>query len=373
MYLHGTVRDTQHRKMSKSLGNGIDPLEVIERYGADALRYTLVSGMAVGTDVILDPADLESSFAPGRNFANKLWNIGRLLLGQLGDAVEPMAAIDRDRLDLADRWILARADRAVAAASEHYERFRLNDAAATAYHFLWSDLADWYLEAAKPRLYGKEAGGDVARAVAAHVFDTGLRLLHPVMPFITEALWRRLPGRATDAALMVAAWPGTADPETDESAIDDFGILQEAIGALRLRRAHDKVPPAETRPAVAQHASSRVAALLTDNASLVARLARIDRLELVTDGTLVRGETVLLDGAPTTFGLLRTEGDAAAERARVEKEVARLRGLVSAQQGKLANEAFVSRAPAAVVENERQKLAALEAEVEALTRQLDPA
>ncbi len=208
----------------------------------------------------------------------------------------------------------------------------------------------------------------MARAVAAHVFDIGLRLLHPVMPFITEALWRRLPGRDGEA-LMVATWPSPA-PNLDEAALADFAVLQEAIGALRLRRAQDKVPPSETRPALMQGATARVAGLLGENEALVGRLARIEALRLADgDGTL-RGETVLLDGAPVTFALERTAGDAAAEQARIAKELARLRGLVTAQEGKLANEAFVSRAPAAVVDKERQKLAALEAEVATLTRQL---
>ena len=141
VYLHGTVRDTQHRKMSKSLGNGIDPLEVVERYGADALRYTLVSGMSVGTDVILDPADLETSFAPGRNFANKLWNAGRFILTNLDGPTRPLAghpnALRPDELTLADRWIIARCDATIRAATEAYEKFRLNDAASAVFHFLW--------------------------------------------------------------------------------------------------------------------------------------------------------------------------------------------------------------------------------------------
>jgi valyl-tRNA synthetase len=143
MYLHGTVRDTQHRKMSKSLGNGIDPLEVVERYGADALRYSIVSGMSVGTDVILDPDDLEGSFAAGRNFANKLWNAGRFILSNLDRPPRPLvgspSAVRRDELTLADRWIIARCDATVREATEAYEKFRLNDAAAAVYHFLWSD------------------------------------------------------------------------------------------------------------------------------------------------------------------------------------------------------------------------------------------
>jgi valyl-tRNA synthetase len=170
VYLHGTVRDTQHRKMSKSLGNGIDPLDVIARYGADALRYVTLSGMAVGTDLILDPADLETSFAPGRNFANKLWNAGRFILSNLDGPVRPIAGEHADTVrphefTLADRWIIARCDATVREATAAYEKFRLNEAANAIYHFIWSDLADWYIEQIKPRLYGDQPGGDVARAV----------------------------------------------------------------------------------------------------------------------------------------------------------------------------------------------------------------
>jgi len=330
-----------------------------------------VSGMAVGTDVILDPDDLESSFAPGRNFANKLWNIGRLLLGHLDADTPRLEAIPPMELELADRWILARADEAVVEATQHYERFRLNDAAATAYRFLWSDLADWYLEAAKPRLYGTAAGSATARAVAAHVFDTGLRLLHPVMPFISETLWQRLPHTAAGASLMTAAWPVPAPRPGAAAALEEFGMLQAAITAWRLRRATDKVPPSEARPGSVQHATPRLRELLGENAAIVQRLARLDRIEHADDGARLVGETVTLDGRPTTFVLLRTAVDPAAERARVTAEVARLTALAAQQRGKLANEAFVARAPAAVVGKERDKLAQLEGEIAALTRQLE--
>jgi valyl-tRNA synthetase len=370
VYLHGTVRDTQHRKMSKSLGNGIDPLEVIERYGADALRYTLVSGMAVGTDVILDPADLDTSFAPGRNFANKLWNIGRLLLGHLDNTTPRLADISDDELQLADRWILARADATIEAATSHYQRFRLNDAAGAVYHFLWSDLADWYLEAAKPRLYGKEEGSRAARAVAAHVFDIGLRLLHPVMPFITETLWKRLPQVDSDASLVIANWPEAGGRTADASAVEDFEMLKSAITAFRLRRAVDKVPPGESRPAAVQHPSPRLRKLIETNNGLLTRLARLDGIAMVPDSDTIIGETVVLDGRATTFALQRTATDSAAELERIRAEVARLQGLVEAQERKLANEAFVSRAPEAVVNKEREKLAALRSEIAALQRQM---
>src|SRR6267143_756836 len=183
VYLHGTVRDTQHRKMSKSLGNGIDPLDVVRLYGADALRWTLIAGSSLGADVILDPNDLETTFAPGRNFANKLWNIGRFILAQLPEGVEPLEALDPKRLQLADRWILSRAQGAIREVTASLETFRLDEAAKRCFDFVWKELADWYVEAVKPRL-GDVANAAVAQTVLAYCFDTVLRLLHPVVPFI---------------------------------------------------------------------------------------------------------------------------------------------------------------------------------------------
>ncbi|MBI2535853.1 MAG: class I tRNA ligase family protein, partial [Gemmatimonadetes bacterium] len=205
----------QGRKMSKSAGNGIDPLEVIRRFGADALRFTVVAAAPLGTDILLDPNDLETSFAPGRNFANKLWNAGRLILPTLTETPVSVTAIPRDDLELADRWILSRTQRGIQAATDALEKFRLSDAANAVYHFLWDEVADWYLEQVKPRLYGQAPGGHAARAVLAYVFETAVRLLHPVMPFITEELWSQLPGEPGTPAvrgqrqplLAAAAWP----------------------------------------------------------------------------------------------------------------------------------------------------------------------
>ncbi|MBK5189705.1 MAG: class I tRNA ligase family protein, partial [Gemmatimonadaceae bacterium] len=219
VYLHGTVRDLQHRKMSKSLGNGIDPLDVVERYGADTLRYTVIAGMGMGTDVMLDPENLDASFAPGRNFVTKLWNIGRFLLMNVGEGdVLPLEEIAADRLTRADEWILDRLDAAIreadaslgparpGAANRWSEReltqgLRLSEYVESARRFVWNELADWYVEAAKHRVAEDGVDRDVARAVLVHVFDRALRLLHPVVPFVTEALWQRLPGRASDEYL----------------------------------------------------------------------------------------------------------------------------------------------------------------------------
>src|SRR6266581_451903 len=202
VYLTGTVRDTQHRKMSKSLGNGIDPRDVVDRYGADALRWTLIGGGSLGADVIVDPDDLETTFAPGRNFANKLWNIGRFILSQLPRDVAGIEAVDRRLLTLADRWILSRAQATIREATHSLEAFRLDEAAKRCFEFVWNELADWYVEAVKPRL-----DDPAAKAVLAHCFDAALRLLHPVVPFITEELWQKLPGRKTGALIAVTEWP----------------------------------------------------------------------------------------------------------------------------------------------------------------------
>src|SRR5216110_3307424 len=244
VYLHGTVRDTQHRKMSKSLGNGIDPLDVVRLFGADALRWTAIAGVSLGSDLILDPNDLETTFSPGRNFANKLWNIGRFILAHLPERVQPLEALDAKRLLLADRWILSRANDAVAAVTASLEQFRLDEAAKRCYEFVWGELADWYVEAVKPRLGSDGAGSRAAaHSVLAYCFDTALRLLHPVVPFITEELWQKLPGRKPDELLAAAAWP-SFKPELVDSELDlQFLRIKQVVEEIRSIRAEYKVPP----------------------------------------------------------------------------------------------------------------------------------
>jgi valyl-tRNA synthetase len=371
VYLHGTVRDTQHRKMSKSLGNGIDPLEVVERFGADALRYTVVSGMAVGTDLILDPKDLDTSFAPGRNFANKLWNAARFILGNLEGRTRPLAGrspdvVRTEELALADRWIIARCDATVRTATEAYERYRLNEAAGAIYHFLWSDLADWYIEQVKPRLYGDQPGGDVARAVAAQTFDVALRLLHPIMPFITEALWTRMPGRARDASVSVAPWPLPDVRAADGAALRDFALVQEVVGAVRQIRAEYGIQPGA---AVRLRLERRMPSVISELGT-IQRLAKVADVSFGPPPAEPGGHAVLGDGT----GLFVPLGDAIdidRECTRIGGEVNRLRRLIDGQQRKLQNEQFVTRAPTAVVEAERSKLASWQEQADALEAKLD--
>ena len=208
--LHGMARDTLGRKMSKSLGNGLDPNVVVQQYGADALRWTLISGMGLGADIQLDPNDLEKTFAPGRNFVTKLWNIGRFLLEKAGTApVKPVSSIPTAKLTRADQWILWRLDQAIADADTAMVGMRLNDLAETGRRFVWNELADWYVEAIKGRLAAGGDDGEVARAVLVHAFDGALRLLHPVVPFVSEAIWQQLPSHVAGRFLAKAEWPRT--------------------------------------------------------------------------------------------------------------------------------------------------------------------
>jgi valyl-tRNA synthetase len=356
VFLNGIVRDTHHQKMSKSRGNGIDPLEVVKGYGADALRFAVLAGSALGTDVILDPGDLETSFAPGRNFANKLWNVGRLILANLPDATPQPETLDPAQLELADRWILSRLQRLVAGTTEALERFRLNDAIGGVYHFVWDELADWYVEQVKPRLYGSLRGGDVARAILAHVFETALRLLHPSMPFVTEELWSHLPGER-ESLLARAAWPVPNARLTDDEAERRFAAVQGLVSAVRNIRAEYGVAPGHTVRAMAQPSSLDTAEAFNAEQGTIERLARISGLEVGPAPAGVGAHAVLADGS-TVFVPLGDAIDVAKECARLQAELSRVDGLLAGVARTLGNQNFLQRAPADVVERERVKEAA---------------
>ena len=349
VYLHGTVRDMQHRKMSKSLGNGIDPLDVVRVYGADALRWTAIAGISLGSDLILDPNDLDTTFAPGRNFANKLWNIGRFVLAQLPESVQPIESIDVKALPLADRWILSRLQATVAEATRSLEQFRLDEAAKRCFEFAWKELADWYVEAVKPRL-----AAAAAQAVLAYCFDTVLRLLHPVVPFITEELWQKLPGRKPDELLIVAAWPPSHLELADAQADQEFPLVQEAISSIRMLRAEYRVPPKARLRASLRPRTERARQALSGERETILRLAQLS--ELAFDGTraTVGAHAVLADGSEV-FVALEGEIDVQRECSRLAGELARLDRQLSGLEAKLANQDFIARAPSEVVAKEREK------------------
>jgi valyl-tRNA synthetase len=373
VYLHGTVRDTQHRKMSKSLGNGIDPLDVVRLYGADALRWTVIAGLGMGADVILDNRDLDKSFASGRNFCTKLWNIGRFLLSNVGsEPVSSLDAIDPSRLTRADRWILDRLDTAIAECdaalgparppagrwepSQRFVGLRLNEYAEAARRFVWNELADWYVESTKGRLTGPDATAedrDVARAVLAHAFDQALRLLHPIVPFITEALWQRLPGRTTSEFLARAPWPARSSDTQHRTAATEFDLVRDTGAAIRQVRSDYAVAPSAWIDAhvVAPDALRDV---FTREAPLVGRLARAKVAVGNGSGAGAAAHAVLGGGAELVVPLAGIV-DLEKECAKLTKELGELDKQLGALRGRLANDGFVSRAPAAVVDAERQK------------------
>jgi valyl-tRNA synthetase len=368
--LHGTVRDMEHRKMSKSLGNGIDPLDVVRLYGADALRFTVISGMGLGTDVMLDPSNLEQSFAPGRNFATKLWNIGRFLLANVGtDDVRSLDDVQAEQLTRADLWILDRLDAAVrdcdrALGPLHPLRgtwieeelgagLRLNDYAETARRFVWNELADWYLEAIKTRLQSPGDDQQVARAVLVHVFDRALRLLHPIVPFVTEALWQKLPGHVDGTWLTTASWPEARGGTEAAGAIAEFGLVMEIVTALRQVRSEYNVPPSKSIEAfvVADAAQQQ---MLNEEFSLINRLART-ALAFVEWAPDVAGTNLILSGGTQLVVPLEGLVDVKKECARLGSELAGLEKQLTSLEARLSNAGFLERAPAHVVEAERTK------------------
>ena len=349
VYLTGTVRDTKHRKMSKSLGNGIDPRDVVTLYGTDALRWTLIGGGSLGADVIVDPDDLDTTFAPGRNFANKLWNIGRFILSQLPRAVPPVDGIARTQLTLADRWILSRAQATIREATQSLEAFRLDEAAKRCFEFVWNELADWYVEAVKPRL-----DDPAAKAVLAYCFDAALRLLHPVVPFITEELWQKLPGRRPDELIAVTDWPTSRSALEDAEADAQFARVKTAIEHIRSIRAEYRIPP-KTRlaAAIVLRGSDRKATFEGERDTIV-RLAQLESLQLNGAPSPGGAHAVFGDGSEVVVALTGTV-DVQQECRRLSEELTRLDQQLAALAARLTNENFTSRAPADVVARERDK------------------
>ncbi len=374
VYLTGTVRDMQGRKMSKSLGNGIDPLEVVQLFGADALRYTVVSAAGPGTDVQLDPENLEESFAPGRNFANKLWNAARFALLNLpADAVPSLAAVEPD-LELADRWILSRMGRATREVTRQLEQFRFDEAAEAARAFFWNELADWYLELVKPRMQddAPSASRAAAQATLVTALDTVLRLLHPIMPFVTETLWRKLPtteGGARAASLIVASWPVADAAREDAAAEARMDALIELIGTVRALRTEYKVPPSTPLQVRLGNVDTPLAAALEVEERALRRMARVDAVER-GNGSGAGGAHAVLRGGTELFIPLADVIDMDRERARLNGEMERLEGQLRSTEGKLANESFCARAPADVVAREREKAASLREQLERLADKL---
>jgi valyl-tRNA synthetase len=349
VYIHALVRDAEGQKMSKSRGNVIDPLVMMDRYGTDAFRFTLVALAAQGRDIRLAEDRVEGY----RNFANKVWNVARMVLANL-DGYDAGRA-RRVPPSLADRWIASRLARAVGEVRANLRRYRFNDAASAVYQFMWHELADWYLETAKVPLYRAD---DPARRLRTQhtlvtVLETALRLLHPFMPFITEELWQRLPHRGE--SIMVAPYPRVPRRAIDEEAERRMGAIMGVVTAIRNIRGEMRIGPGVTLSVIVR-AGGDHAGLLEEHRALVEALARV-RLAVDPQATRPAASALAVVGPSEVYVELAGVVDLAAERARLEKEVRRAGDAVASIESKLARPEFVERAPAAVVERERERLA----------------
>jgi len=360
--LNGMVRDHRGRAMSKSLGNGIDPMEVVDRFGADAMRYTILHKAALGTDIQLNYKDLEEAFRVGRNFGNKIWNAARFALPLLEE--EHLAADPEDqRLELADRWILSRFRSAVAEVEDALSEYRMHEAARGAYDFVWGEFCDWYLELAKPRLYGDrgEASRRAAAVTLANVLQGWLRMLHPVMPFITEELYTRLPGRDEDDTLMLGPWPDPGDAWHHPEAEAQVGALQELVRTVRNLRGEYNVDPGQDVPVRLSGATEELTAALEAEGDGIRQLANLSEIR-TRDGERPGepGAHAVLRSGTEVFVPLADVLDLERERDRLEGELERLEGLLEQTEQQLSNEQFLEKAPDEVVEREREKRQSLE-------------
>ncbi len=366
VYFTSIIRDMEGRKMSKSLGNSPDPLDVIDQYGADALRFTVAYLAPLGQDVLFAAEKCEI----GRNFANKIWNAGRFLLMNkqeiIGDGDAPLGTLPAEHLDLADRWILSRLNQAVKAFNNSLTEFHVNEATKLIYDFIWHDFCDWYVEMVKTRFYGDESK-EVKTAVvlrALWIYDQALRLLHPVMPFISEEVWQHLTDRR-GASLMRASFPVIDHHYINQKIEDELNFVIKVIEAVRNIRGELNVAPSK-HIEVHMHLQGEFGEkLTTDINAMQGLLNYIDRLcRAKTIPTWAR-ETATFERPKASASAVVYETeifiplagiiDLDAERKRLEKEIMRLNGLVESIERKLTNASFVAKAPKEVVEKEREK------------------
>ena len=359
VFIHGLVRDSQGRKMSKSLGNGIDPLEMAEKYGADALRFNLITGNSPGNDMRFYVEKCEAM----RNFCNKIWNASRFVMMNLTVEDNHLP----EKLETEDKWILSKLDRVIKEVCDNMDSFELGVAAGKIYDFIWDDYCDWYIELTKPRLNGDdETAKEGAQRVLLYVLVEILKLLHPFMPFITEEIWQALPHEGY--ALMMQSYPvydGSLNFPEDETS---FGMVMDAIKAVRARRAEMNVPPSRKSRLIIVTDKAKA---FTDGEKFICKLAYASGIEVraelpeSTDGMV----SVITDNA-RMFMPMAELVDLEKERTRMEKELANAKKQLDGQIAKLANENFVSRAPEKVVNVEREKKAKLEALIENLEESL---
>ncbi|MBE6606100.1 MAG: valine--tRNA ligase [Ruminococcaceae bacterium] len=355
VFIHGLVRDAQGRKMSKSLGNGIDPLEIIDKYGADALRFALATGNSPGNDMRFSDEKIESA----RNFTNKIWNAARFVLMNLD--IENVSLPDEDKLELEDKWILSLFNKLARDVEANLDKFELGIALSKLYDFIWDIYCDWYIELTKPRLADKGSEGNkTAQNVLAYVLRETLKLLHPFMPFITEEIYQALPH--DEESIMISRFPKFDEKMMYDAEEEKMGALIDAVCALRNRRAEMNVPP--SKKAAVYIVSERSDIYNDKTARFFEKLAGASKVEFApcTDANAVQ----IVAGSATLFVPLADIVDFEKERERLGKEKEKTLGEIERLEKKLSNEGFVAKAPAAVIDGERAKLTKYKEQLESI-------
>ena len=353
----GLVRDIKGRKMSKSLGNGIDPLEVIDRFGADAMKFTLCYLAAQGQDVMIDM----ESFRLGSRFANKIWNAARYLLLNLEG--RELVQIDRSKLSIMDRWIYSRLNTASKTIHDAMENYRFNEAAQAIYSFFWNDYCDWYIEASKPRLLaGSDDEKNLAVSVLMDILEKSMRLMHPFLSFITEEIYQKLPNH--DGDVITAAYPEYSAEAEDKVADDLVGLMQEASRVVRAARANLQIAPEKKLKVVIRMEDSPAAAFFRQESDLMKSFMTASSVTIDTDGSEdVKGAFPATAIGFEAFVFVRDAIDIEAEIKRLENEIQKNTALLEASEKKLSNENFISHAKPEAIEKEKGKKAEFEEKI----------
>ncbi|WP_456405817.1 valine--tRNA ligase [Caldithrix abyssi] len=364
VYFNGIVRDEQGRKMSKSLGNGIDPLDMIEQYSADAVRFTLIMLSSEGQDINLG----ERSFEIGRNFSNKVWNAFRFLAMNSDQRWDTDFQKYEAHFTFEDRWIVSRFQKAIEGVSQGIENFRVNDALNAIYHFFWDEYCDWYLEMIKRRLYqsNNEIERKTALSVAAYIMKSSMELLHPFIPFITEEIWQNLRSEEEES-IVISPWPEVKKSLINEQIEEQMRFVQEAISAIRNLRAEMNVQPAQ-KINVYYSANAGRSQLIETNRAHFAALAKVETLSPLPENFDRAEAGVVVVQSIEFFIPLREALDLDKEKERLQKEIKRLEGLEKSCLAKLNNENFLQKAPEKVVQAERNKLANIQENLDKVRR-----
>lgn len=353
VFIHGIVRDSEGRKMSKSLGNGIDPLEVIDKYGADALRFNLITGNSPGNDMRFIWEKVESC----SNFANKIWNASRFVMMNLD--TEAVEKADRNayeqNLTTADKWILSRYNTVVKEVTDNLEKFEIGMAAQKLYDFIWSEFCDWYIELVKPRLYGEDAASKLAAQITLVDVLTGtMKLLHPMMPFITEEIYQHLPG--TDKSIVTSKWPEYNEKRYNPEQESNMEIVMDAIKSIRNIRAEMNVVPSRKAKVLIIATDDKVKKAIEEGSIYFERLASASEVKMINDKTQIpEGAVPVVIAGAEIFLPLEELVDMEKEKERLSKEKENLEKELQRVRGKLNNQGFVAKAPQSVIEEERAK------------------